>query len=118
MNAKGGTLLIGVDPNRQVLGLENDYKCFNKDPNRDGFEQKLTGVMGSELGKDVTASVTASFIDVEGKDICWVRVEPSFRPVYVEQNGDFKFYVRLGNTTQPMNVKESADYITHRWGAK
>lgn len=116
LNAKGGTLLIGVDPNRQILGLENDYKCFSKDPNRDGFEQKLTGVMGAELGKDVTALVTASFIDVEGKDICWVRVEPSFRPVYIEQNGDFKFYVRLGNSTQPMNVKESAEYITHRWG--
>jgi len=43
--------------------------------------------------------------------MCWVRIEPSFRPVYVEQNGDFEFYVRLGNTTQPVNVKESAEYI-------
>ena len=115
MNAKGGTLLIGVGPDRQILGLENDYKSFSKDQNRDGFEQKLTSIMGGELGKDVTTLVTASFIDLDGKDICWVRVEPSFRPVYIEQNGDFKFYVRLGNSTQPMNVKESADYITHRW---
>lgn len=116
MNAKGGTLLIGVDPDSRILGLQNDYNCFSKDPNRDGFEQRLVGLMGSELGKDVTALVTTSFIDVEGKDVCWVRVGPSFRPVYVEQNGDFKFYVRLGNSTQPMNVKESADYIAHRWG--
>jgi len=42
-------------------------------------------------------------------------VEPSSKPVYVEQGDQFKFYVRLGNTTQPMNPKEMTQYVSMHW---
>ena len=51
MNGKGGTLLIGIGPKGEVLGLENDYSTLNKDSNRDGFEQKLTHLVANQLGK-------------------------------------------------------------------
>jgi hypothetical protein len=47
--------------------------------------------------------------------ICWLHVEPSPTPVYVEEDNNFKFYARLGNTTQPMNPKEMTQYISIRW---
>jgi hypothetical protein len=115
MNGKGGTLLIGVGPDGKILGLENDYGTFSKDPNRDGFEQKLTHLLANHLGKEFVPFVSTSFGTVDGKDVCRIRVEPSSKPVYVEQGDQFKFYVRLGNTTQPMNPKEMTQYVSMHW---
>ena len=116
MNGKGGTLLIGIGPKGEVLGLENDYSTLNKDSNRDGFEQKLTHLVANQLGKELVPLLSVSFVAVEDKDICWVRVEASPKPVYVDDGSDIKYYVRLGNTTQPLNAKEMTDYIAMRWG--
>jgi hypothetical protein len=115
MNAKGGTLLVGVGPKGEILGIENDYSTFQNDPTRDGFEQKLTHLLANYLGKEFVPLTHVSFVAVEHKDICWLRVEPSPKPVYVEEENDTKFYARLGNTTQPMNPKEMTQYISMRW---
>lgn len=115
MNAGGGTLLIGVGPGKKVLGLQNDYTTFTTDPNRDGFEQRVVHVISRFLGKEHGILVHISFVDVEGNDVCWVRVDASPKPVYLEENGEYRFYVRTGNTTQPMNVKESGEYISMHW---
>jgi len=54
MNAMSGTLLIGVDDEGQVLGLDNDFKITQKG-NKDGFELWLTNTFMNCLGK--TASI-------------------------------------------------------------
>jgi len=115
MNAKGGTLLMGVGPNKEVLGLQNDFATLQKDQDRDGFEQKLMHVLMRRIGKDSATLAHVSFVELDGKDVCWLRVEPSSKPVYVEDDGDVKFYVRIGNSTQPMNPKELTDYVSKRW---
>jgi predicted HTH transcriptional regulator len=115
LNGKGGTLLVGIGPKGEILGIENDYATLQKDPTRDGFEQKLTHLLANYLGKEFVPLTHVSFVSVEDKDVCWLRVEPSSKPVYVEEENDFKFYVRLGNTTQPMNPKEMTQYISMRW---
>src|ERR1017187_10373679 len=38
LNSNGGTLLIGVDDDRQVLGLQGDYSAFKKTDSQDAFE--------------------------------------------------------------------------------
>ncbi len=116
MNGKGGTLLIGVGPKGEILGVENDYGTFQKDSNRDGFEQKVIHLLAHHLGKEfVPMLVQVNFVAVEGKDISWLRVEASPKPVYVEEENEIKFYARVGNTTQPMNPKEMTQYISMRW---
>ena len=91
MNAKGGVLLIGIGPDRELLGLQNDYAALNDDQNRDGFEQKLIHVLMRRIGKDSATLVRLSFVEMNGKDVWRVRVEPSSKPVYVEDDGDVKF---------------------------
>lgn len=97
MNSSGGTLLIGVGPGKEILGLQRDYSTMTAEPNRDGFEQTLTHVVSKYLGKEYAPLVHVSFVDVDGEDVCWVRTDASPRPVYLEENGHFRFYVRIGN---------------------
>jgi hypothetical protein len=115
MNGKGGTLLVGIGPKGEILGIENDYGTLHKDANRDGFEQKITHLLAHYLGKEFVSLTHVNFVAVDDKDICWLRVDSSPKPVYVEEGNDIKFYARLGNTTQPMNPKEMMEYISMRW---
>lgn len=115
LNGKGGTLLMGISPKGEILGLQNDYSTFSKEQNRDGFEQKLTNLISNHVGKEFVPFINITFVAMDGKDVCWVKVEPSYKPVYVEQGDQFKFYVRLGNATHPMNPKEMTEYVTMRW---
>lgn len=107
--------MIGIGPDREILGLQNDYATLNDDQNRDGFEQKLIHVLMRRIGKDSATLARVAFVELNGRDVCWVRVEPSSKPVYVEDDGDVKFYVRIGNSTQPMNAKELTEYVSKHW---
>jgi ATP-dependent Lon protease len=82
MNAHGGTLLIGVNDDHEAVGLENDYKLTKKstrDP-RDSFENWLTDLFDTSIGKAALANVSVTFEDVGGRDVCRVEVEPSRHP--------------------------------------
>jgi hypothetical protein len=50
------------------------------------------------IAKDSATLVRLSFVEMNGKDVCWVRVEPSSKPVYVEDDGtceDIRFGITL-----------------------
>ncbi len=117
-SSSGGTLLIGVDDEGNVLGLENDFKSLKKQ-NRDGFEQVLVSLISIKLGADVCRFVETVFYQMDGRDICRLIVAPSQRPVYIDQgNNVLKFYLRTGGGTRELNIREAMDYIADRWSKK
>jgi len=82
MNAKGGKLIIGVDDDGNILGLEKDYKTL-KHKNRDGYERAVFRIISTQLGHEFCFSNHISFYTIEEKDVCVVDIEPSNEPVYV-----------------------------------
>ncbi len=117
-SADGGTLLIGVDDQGSAVGLAADYGTLKRQ-DRDGFEQRLQQIVAKDLGEAVAASyLTVNFHEIDGEDICQIAVDPSDQPVYVEKSNEAPFYVRSGNLTQPLPVKEAITYVQHRWGGR
>ena len=110
MNAKGGKLIIGVDDDGSVLGLEKDFKTL-KHKNRDGYEREVYRIISTQLGHEACFSNHISFYVVNEKEICVIDIEPSKDPVYVNDGADTTFYVRTGNATYPLTVKETVDYL-------
>ena len=113
-NAKGGTLLIGVDDDGNVLGLEPDFEALGKG-NRDRFELRLTQILASALGESVLAFVTVTFHEVDTQDVCLVVVDRSDHPVYLADEGGPSLYVRMGNQTKPMPIDEAVKYVGTNW---
>ncbi len=117
-SSSGGTLLIGVGDDGDVLGLKNDFRTLKKQ-NRDGFEQTLISLISTKLGADVCRFVETVFYQIDGQDICRVIVAPSQRPVYIDQgNNVLKFYLRTGGGTRELNIREAMEYIADRWSKK
>tara|TARA_R110002126_G_scaffold4304_5_gene22753 strand:+ start:1457 stop:2239 length:783 start_codon:yes stop_codon:yes gene_type:complete len=110
MNTKGGKLIIGVDDEGNTLGLENHYKTL-KHKNKDGYERAIFRIISTQLGHEACFSNHISFYVINEKEICVVDIEPSKEPVYVNDGTSTTFYVRTGNATYPLTVKETVDYL-------
>jgi predicted HTH transcriptional regulator len=116
---RGGNLIIGLSDQAQVLGLQPDYSTLNTKPNRDGFEQALRNVLVNALGAGPCAAwIKVSFCSVHDKDLCVVKVSPATEPIYPKEKSiaDDTLYVRIGNTTTPLNARQAVAYARDRWG--
>ena len=114
MNARGGTLLIGVTDGKTPVGLDVDYSTLKK-KSSDGFILHLIQILNNYLGKEYSAFLSANIIHLKGKDICRIEVLPSNKPVYVVRDGQEEFFLRALASTQPMQIKEAHEYIRMHW---
>ncbi len=113
-SSHGGTLLIGIADNGEVIGLEQDFKTLKK-PNQDGFEQSIMTAVSTQLGADLCSYIHVLFHATEGKQVCRLLVTPAPRPVFLQQNGAPKLFVRTGGATRDLNIQEALEYYQIRW---
>ena len=114
MNSEGGYLLIGVEDNKEILGLDKDFAVIRK-PNKDGYRLHFTGVISKYLGKENRLYTKIFFETLDSKTIAIVKVNKSPHPVFIKFEGKEEFYIRLENASSPLNVREAAEYIKTHW---
>lgn len=114
LNSAGGTLLIGVNDDGEVLGLAPDYQSLKKQ-NSDGFENRFNMAFNTMIGVEFRQFVTVSFSEVHGKEFCVVGVQAASQPAYLMYNNAETFYIRAGNASQPLSVSKAARYIQRRF---
>ena len=117
MNAGGGTLLIGVEDDGTVRGLESDYSVV-PGRNRDGLQLWLRTMLAERIGKAETADVGVAFEVIEGREVCRVDVAPADKPVFVGSTGGARtadFHLRVGNATRRRLTDEVLEYRAKRW---
>ena len=110
LNAAGGSVIIGVDDDGEVLGLDPDYQAIKK-PDSDGFENVFNMAFNKMIGVEYRRFVDVTFPRLEGQEICVVSVRPATQPAYLQARGNETFYLRAGNASQPLTVSQAARYI-------
>jgi predicted HTH transcriptional regulator len=117
-NTEGGDLLIGVNDEGSLFGLEKDYSLLSK-KNKDGFLLALTQEIENKISKEFASAVKIDIQNKEEKDIFWVRVNFGKDCVWVRKNKTEKiFYIRSQNKSIPIDPEEAADYIRRKWPLK
>ena len=118
LNTEGGDLLIGVDDDRKVLGIEHDR--LESD---DKFMRHLAQAVRNGLGDRAGTCVDPRTQLVEGKTVCLVSCQRSPEPVYLRwkglekaANGDL--YVRSGPGTVRLAGADVEQYVGTRFGSK
>ena len=115
LNTDGGTLLIGVGPDRQVVGLDYDYPRV-KPPNGDGFVNWLTTHLNNAIGHAAVMRTRARIALHEGKEICRLDVARSSQPVWANTSQKERvFFARMNNSTRELPDSELDEYLTDRW---
>ncbi len=114
LNSEGGTLLIGIGPDRAVVGLDHDYARV-KPANGDGFVNWLTTHLISALGHTPVTFTRARIDSYEGREICRVDVAASPAPVRAKTSKTVYFFVRMNNSTRSLPDTEIDTYTHTHW---
>lgn len=118
MNSSGGTLLLGVSDDGEMLGLGPDFRTL-KTPDADRFELWLRDFLATSMGRNAAAVPKLDFHQVPDSTelVCRVTCAPSPVPVYVRsaKGGVHEFWVRVGNSTRLFEVNEAVDYVESTW---
>jgi hypothetical protein len=111
-NTSGGNLLIGVDDNNNIVGIEVDkYK------NNDKFLLKVIEQISNRTSPDVMnlpGVVEVSLHNVENKTVCKVYVEPTRENIFVKFNNEKLFYKRTGPKTVSLDREEMVNYVMEK----
>lgn len=112
LNTKGGILLIGVEDDGNIIGIEKDLEQFK---NKDKYELHLSNLITNKIGNIHMPYIKINFETIDNKTICKIYVDKSSEPAYFRDEGDEFFYVRQNNRTKELPVSETKRYIEQNW---
>ena len=115
LNSKGGDLLIGIDDNKNALGLSDDIQTLAK-RSTDGFRLKLTEVIHKYIGKSHHDHITIMFPRYDDCEVCHIKVARSGKPVFTKFEDKQDFFVRADCSSQPLNREDQSKYEKEHWG--
>ncbi|MCY3817954.1 MAG: putative DNA binding domain-containing protein [Gammaproteobacteria bacterium] len=115
LNTEGGDLLIGVDDERNVLGIGHDR--LESD---DKFMRHLAQVVRNGLGDRAGTCIDPKTQIVDGKTVCLVSCQRSPEPVYLRWKGLDKgesgdFFVRSGPGTVSLSDEDTEEFVKTRF---
>lgn len=109
MNSDGGTLLIGVGDDGEILGLEPD-----------GFESEdrcrlhLKNLVNQHIGAELSPLIRFEVGTVDDKTIAAVQCERSPNPVFLKAKNREAFYIRSGPSSVELSSREVLEYVARR----
>ncbi|MCD4725863.1 MAG: ATP-binding protein [Bacteroidales bacterium] len=111
LNSSGGQLLIGVEDDGRVEGIEID-----KFENEDKFLLHFWNMIKSSMGQELTPYIRTEFEKIDGGTVCHVKCLRSPMPVFLKQKGfDEEFYIRVGPSSASLEIREALKYIAERF---
>lgn len=111
LNADGGKLLIGVNDEGKIVGLEADYQ-FTGGP--DKFGLKMSDLLNS-LDGYAPGLVEHRPISLGEGNIYIVECTRSKKPIFLKKGSETIFYVREGARSAPLSGNKMADYLKARF---
>ena len=114
LNSEGGKVLIGVDDNKTIEGIQRDLNLFGKVDESTQLDRLLI-----DLNKHITDSIDIkskkflkiNVVEIDKKKIIKIEILPSNEPYF--HSGEI-FYVRDGPRTIHLLGKKMFDYISDR----
>lgn len=110
LNAKGGSLVIGVADDGKVLGLSADNF-----PNEDKMALHLVNLIRDRIGELFLPYIHPHFDDQEGERVMVVQCEKGPKPAFVKDGGTHRFFVRGANATAELSGNAVTDYVKVRF---
>ncbi len=118
LNTNGGVILVGVEDNRNVIGLENtDYPTFKKEDKKDEFLKHFDNLFGKLLGNGYNSLVDISIESVSGEKVAKICIKKkASEPVFLTPKGkDEEFYIRRSASAIKLSAKEVLSYTKEHW---
>lgn len=114
LNSKGGTLIVGVEDNGNILGIEHDYEELSKKKDWDGWFLHLSNILKNYIDDElVSQSLKLKTYPKNGKTIARIYIPESPKPIYFKDNNESHFYIRSFNSSEKLDTKYAMDYMDY-----
>ncbi|MCZ8322140.1 MAG: putative DNA binding domain-containing protein [Novosphingobium sp.] len=111
MNTDGGVLLVGVDDDQVITGIDHEMKFLYRS-NKDEYLKKIRNLVHANLGIDNSNFLEWEIYDVDGKSVLRFDVKKSTKPVFLKKTD---FYIRTNPATDKLVGEELITYISQRF---
>ncbi|MGD0611549.1 MAG: BREX system Lon protease-like protein BrxL [Anaerolineales bacterium] len=105
LNTEGGILLVGVEDNGNILGLDLDQL-----PNDDKYLLHFANLINGKIGKQFVNQIQYVLKVIDDKKILRVDCKTSSTPVFLKIDGLEEFYVRNGPSSVQLSTSEVLEY--------
>ncbi len=109
MNSDGGILLIGVEDDGNIIGIEAD-EFENEDKCRLHFKNLINNHIGPEFSRFIHLKIRT----VQEKVILAIECERVRKPVFLSMGKTEDFYVRSGPSSLKMTMSQMVKYLEER----
>ena len=109
MNSDGGILLVGVEDNGTIMGIE-----------RDGFENEdrcrlyFKSLINHHIGPEFSRFVTLKIFFLEEKMLLVIECERVRKPVFLTVGKNEDFFVRSGPSSMKLSMSQMMQYLEER----
>jgi predicted HTH transcriptional regulator len=109
LNTNGGTLLVGIEDDGNVLGLEPDQFL-----NSDKYLLHVNNLIRDRIGMEFTQRIKFELKPLDGKDLLCIQCLPSPEAVFLKKDKDEEFYIRVGPSSSKLSSRETLRYMNDR----
>lgn len=106
LNTDGGVLLVGVDDNGAILGVQEEVAKFHK--KADKYLLYVKDLIKMQVGEEFYPYIDYKLMDVDGTDVLQVKCKSSVTPCYL---GGKEFYVRTNPASDQLDGPKLVEYI-------
>jgi len=111
LNSDGGDLLVGVEDDGAIYGVEADGF-----PNDDRFLLHVWALIKSSMGQDISPYIKTTLEKFDNKTVCRIHCLNSPKPIFLRQKGfDESFYIRIGPSSGSLEISEALKYISEHF---
>ncbi|MBD2300432.1 putative DNA binding domain-containing protein [Nostoc sp. FACHB-87] len=112
LNSEGGTLIIGVEDNGNVFGLEQDLSLLSNG-NLDKLERTIIDTICNHIGKSFIQQIKIRFENIDDKCVCAIDVKKSHKKAWLQKTKEKKleFYIRMSNKSEPLDIPDIYDHL-------
>jgi type I restriction enzyme R subunit len=118
LNTNGGVLLIGVEDDLNVIGIDTtDYPTFSDSDKKDAFLKHFDNLLAKYLGNDFNSIVDIKIESIDGRKVAKICVKgKALEPVFLNQKGKpDEFYIRRSASAIALTSKEMLSYTRSHW---
>lgn len=114
MNTNGGFLLVGVEDDGTIQGLEKDYSLFTGKNVKDEIRKEVDSVITWFIGKEHSSLIETEIVSIQGKDLLVIYSDKSPSPICLNYRKYdqmvSEFYIRMNASTHQLNTQQALTY--------
>jgi hypothetical protein len=109
LNTAGGVLLLGVEDDGTVCGIErdnfaNDDKCL----------RHIDSLISTHIGLEFSRYIHFAIVEVEGFKVVEIRARASENPAFLKKGDNEDFFIRTGPASRKLKPSQIIKYLQSR----